>query len=121
LTAIAVGLGVACAVPVWRWGGSEALRSLGVGAGLSWFAVLASYIGLSLAFRAHRSPAVIVLGGFVVRLALLFALLGVVARLWVVNLSHVVLWLVGFYVVLVIAEAVFLTVPARRLGGVKRT
>lgn len=114
LTLIAIGLGLLAAVPAYRLGGEEALRSLAVGAGLSWFAVLASFIGLSLASKPQWSPAVIVLGGFVVRLALLFGLLAIVARLWVVNLAHVVLWLVGFYVVLVVAEAVFLTAPERR-------
>ncbi len=109
-----MGLGVLGAIPAYRLGGVDALRSLAVGAGLSWFAVLASYVGLSLAFRPRWSPAVIVLGGFVIRLALLFGMLAIVARLWVVNLAHVVLWLVGFYVVLVVAEAVFLTAPDRR-------
>ena len=111
---IAVGLGLVCAFPAYRVGGMDALRSLAVGAGLSWFAVLASYIGLSLAFRGRSSPAILVLGGFVVRLAMLFGMLSLVSRLWRVNLAHVVLWLVSFYVVLVVAEAVFLTAPARR-------
>ena len=114
LTLIAIGLGLLAALPAYRLGGIDALRSLAVGAGLSWLAVLASFVGLSLAFRPRWSPAVIVLGGFVIRLMLLFGLLAMVARLWVVNLAHVVLWLVGFYVVLVVAEAVFLTAPERR-------
>jgi len=77
-----------------------------VGAGLSWFAVVASYVVLMVAFRNVKSFAVvIVLGGFLLRLVVLFGLLAWISRTWAVNLGQVVIWLVCFYLVLVIVEA----------------
>lgn len=77
-----------------------------LGAGLSWFVVIASYAVLVVAFRNAKSlQVVLVVGGFLVRLALLVASLAIISRTMVVKLDHVVIWLVSFYLVLVIAEA----------------
>jgi hypothetical protein len=77
-----------------------------LGAGLSWMTVLASYAALAVAFRnVKQLQMVIVLGGFLVRMLMLFGLLTLIAKTMIVNLSQLVLWLVGFYLVLVVVEA----------------
>lgn len=115
LTGIQLGLAALAAFPAWRFGGATGLQSLLWGAGLSWVAVIASYAGLSLAFRNVKPFAVlIVIGGFLVRLVILFGLLTWVAKTMRVNLSQIVLWLVGFYMVLVVAEAYILAQGEKR-------
>ena len=76
------------------------------GAGLSWMTIVASYLILSVAFRtAKQLQVIIVVGGFVVRLVILFGLLKVITYTLVVNLGQIVLWMMSFYLVLVMAEA----------------
>ena len=76
------------------------------GAGLAWMTIVVSYVALSYAFRdARRVQMLIVLGGFVLRVAMLFGSLAVIARTLTVDLEQLVLWLVSFYLVLVVAEA----------------
>lgn len=106
------------AYPVYRLGGEAGLQSMLLGAGLSWMAIVASYAGLVLAFRnAKQLQAVIVLGGFVVRLAMLIGLLGLIARTLDVNLNQLIIWLVSFYLVLVVAEAwMLVSGPTQRRG-----
>ena len=86
-----------------------------LGAALSLVTVVASYLLLAFAFRRSRQLQVaIVLGGFVLRVAMLFALLASIARFGVVDMNQLVLWLVGFYLVLVVAEARDLASDAAR-------
>jgi len=106
LTAIAVALGALAAYPAYRFGGRESLQSLCVGAGLSWMTIVVSYLILTIAFRtAKQLQVIIVVGGFVMRVVILFGLLKIVSYVLVVNLSQLVLWMMGFYLVLVMAEA----------------
>ena len=106
LTLIALALCAAVAYPTTRFGGREGLRSMLLGAGLSWMTVIASYAAIVVAFRnVKQLQMVIVLGGFLVRMLMLFGLLTLIAKTMTVNLSQLVLWLVGFYLVLVVAEA----------------
>lgn len=96
----------AAAYPAYRWGGREGLQTMLLGAGLSWFVVVASYVALVVAFRNARSlQVVLVVGGFLVRLVLLIACLALISKTLDVRLDHLVIWLVSFYMVLVIAEA----------------
>jgi hypothetical protein len=89
-----------------------------VGAALSWLAVVASYIGLLVAFRNVKQFAMlIVLGGFLVRITMLIGLLAWVSRTLAVDLGPVVLWIVGFYMVLVVAEAYTLVSDERPRRG----
>jgi heme/copper-type cytochrome/quinol oxidase subunit 1 len=106
LTVLQVVLGGAAAWPALRFGGRAGLQSMLLAAGLSWLAVVASYVVLGLTLRrvAHFHV-VVVVGGFLVRFALLFALLALVSKTLPVDLGQIVLWLVGFYMVLVVAEA----------------
>ena len=106
LTAIAVALGALAAYPAYRVGGRESLQSLCVGAALSWMTIVVSYLILTIAFRtAKQLQVIIVVGGFVMRVVILFGLLKIVSYVLVVNLSQLVLWMMGFYLVLVMAEA----------------
>ena len=116
LTLITLALAAAAAYPVHRLGGREGLQSMLLGAGLSWVTVIGSYLGIILAFRnAKQLQALIVLGGFLVRLMMLFGLLTVIAKTLEVNLNQLVIWLVSFYMVLVVAEAYLLAAqPLRR-------
>ena len=110
--------GVLAAAAVWpalRFGGRAGLQSMLLAAALSWLAVVASYLALGLAFRRVAPlQVVIVVGGFVVRFAVLFALLALVGKTLAVDLGQIVLWLVGFYMVLVVAEAWSLSRGAAR-------
>jgi hypothetical protein len=106
LTAVQLGLCALLAYPAYRLGGRDALQNMLLGAGLSWATVVASYIGLVTVFRKAKSiQMVVVVGGFLVRFAVLFGLLTLVSKTLPVNLNHLVLWLVSFYMVLVVVEA----------------
>jgi hypothetical protein len=90
-----------------------------LGAGLGWLTIVASYIGLMVAFRnTKRFSMVIVLLGFLVRLAVLFGLLRLLMRTMTVDLDRIVLWTVSFYFVLVIAEAWMLAADEKRRPGI---
>ena len=96
----------AAVYPVVRFGGQRGLQAMLLGAGLSWMTVVGSYVGLVVAFREVRQlQVVVVIGGFVVRLALLVGLLMLISKTLAVDLGQLVIWLVGFYIVLVVAEA----------------
>jgi hypothetical protein len=115
LTALQVLLAATAAWPALRLGGRTGLQSMLLAAGMSWLVVVASYFVLGIAFRRlAETQVVIVVGGFLVRFALLFALLALVAKTLTLDLGHVVLWLVGFYMVLVVAEAWSLSRPPAR-------
>jgi hypothetical protein len=115
LTVLQVVLGAAAAWPALRFGGRAGLQSMLLAAGLSWLAVVASYVALALTLRrVAQFQVVIVVAGFVVRFAMLFALLALVAKTLTVDLNQIVLWLVGFYMVLVVAEAWSLSRSAAR-------
>ena len=86
-----------------------------LGAALSLVTIVISFLLLSFAFRRSRQlQSIIVLGGFVLRVALLFLFLSLVSRTMAVELEEVVLWLVSFYLVLVVVEARELAAEARR-------
>jgi hypothetical protein len=91
---------------------------MGFGAGLGWITIVGSYLVLSYAFRdAKRAPVRIVLGGFALRVAMLFGLLWLASRTLVVDLGELVLWAVSFYMLLVVAEAWELAAEARSTRG----
>jgi hypothetical protein len=86
-----------------------------LGAGLSWATVVASYAILVVAFRRSRNLQVLIaVGGFLVRFAMLFGLLTLISKTLVVDLGQLVIWLVGFYMVLVVAEAWWLASGSTR-------
>ncbi len=68
--------------------------------------IVASYLILSIAFRtAKQLQVIIVVGGFVLRVAILFGLLKLISILLIVDLRQLVIWMMSFYLVLVLAEA----------------
>ncbi len=86
-----------------------------LGAALSLMTIVLSYLLLSWVFRRSRQLQVaLVLGGFVVRLITLFGLLSWFARSVSLDLNQLVLWLIGFYLVLVVAEARELAATQRK-------
>jgi hypothetical protein len=106
------------AYPALRFGGREGLQSMLMGAALGWVTIVGSYAAMLLACRNVKHFAVaIVLGGFIVRFALVFALLALISKTLAVDLGPLVLWLVCFYMVLVVAEAVMLASSERRSEG----
>jgi hypothetical protein len=113
-----MALAALAAYPAYRLGGRESLQSMLFGAGLALTTIVASYLVLVSAFRgAQRIQMVIVLGGFVLRVAMLFGLLALIARTVAVDLGQLVIWLVSFYVVLVIVEAWELAAETRPQRG----
>lgn len=87
---------------------------MSIGAAASVVTIITSYWILSLVFRnARQFQTTIVVGGFVLRLIIFFALLQLVARMLVTDLEQVVLWMVSFYFLLVILEAWWLAAEAR--------
>ena len=113
-----MALAALAAYPAYRLGGRESLQSMLFGAGLALTTIVASYLVLVTAFRgAQRIQMVIVLGGFVLRVAMLFGLLALIARMVAVDLGQLVIWLVSFYVVLVIVEAWELAAETRPRRG----
>jgi len=115
LTWITLALCAVAAYPAYRFGGWESVTGMALGAALSLVTIVISYLLLSFAFRRSRQlQSIIVLGGFVLRVALLFLFLSLVSRTMAVELEEVVLWLVSFYLVLVVVEARELAAQTRR-------
>ena len=97
------------AIPTSLIGGTDAVVMMGVGAGAGLATVLGGYYCMQLAFRGPDRFAVkLVVGGFLMRLVLLMLTLVALVTLAKIEPSRFVLWLVGFYVALVLAEAVIL-------------
>ena len=118
LTLLAGALAGLAAYPAYALGGRESLFSMLMGASLSCLTIVLSYWILILAFRnVQQIQVLIVIGGFVVRLVVLFGLLAWIARTVAVDLSQLVLWLVSFYLLLVIAEAWELSRQLRSSGS----
>lgn len=115
---LAGALAALAAYPAYALGGQESLLSMLIGASLSCLTIVLSYWILVLAFRnVQQIQVLIVVGGFVVRLFILFGLLAWISRVIAVDLGQLVLWLVGFYLVLVIAEAYELSQQLRSKGS----
>jgi hypothetical protein len=109
-----------CALAAWpaeRFTGRDGLWEMLLAAALASTAVVASYLGLVLAFpRVKSQQMMIATGGFALRFAILFLLLVLVSKTLAVDLGRIVVWMVGFYMVLVISEAWFMVAG----GGSKR-
>ncbi len=91
----------------------EALAPIAWGAGLSLAAIVGGYWLAQIVFRGPDPFATkLVVGGFVIRLSLLFFLTAVAVTTIGLDLASFVLWLVGFYFVLIVVEAWLLGRPA---------
>jgi hypothetical protein len=109
LAALTTGLAAILAIPTGLIGGTDAVVMMAVGAGLSLAVVVGGYWVARLALRGpDRFATKLVVGGFVIRLVLLFAALGAIVAATELDPSRFVLWLVSFYFVLIMVEAVLL-------------
>ena len=124
LAMITVVLAGLLAIPTGLMGGGDAVLMMIVGAGVALGVVVFGFWIAALAFRGpDRFATKLVVGGFVVRLFLLFvALAGIVAGTDL-DPSRFVLWLVSFYFVLIMVEAFLLAregMPAGPKEGTAR-
>ena len=79
---------------------------MGIGAGAGLAIVVGGYWCAQLAFRGPDAYAVkLVVGGFLIRLALLAMTLAVFGLVTDISPARFVLWLIAFYFLLVMAEA----------------
>lgn len=105
LTLVATGLAAVAAIPTGLIAGRDGLAMLGVGAGTALTVVLVGYGIVVAALRGPDRMAVqTVVGGFMVRMALLVLCLIGLSKIGL-KLEAFVLWLIAFYVALVLAEA----------------
>ena len=106
LVAVTVTLAGAAAIPTGLLGGAHALGMMGLGAALGLVSVLG---GCWIARFAFRGPDVfatkLVVGGFIIRIALLVLAMSALVAVTGIELGRFVLWLVTFYFALILAEA----------------
>ncbi len=123
LALLTVTLAGILAIPTGLTGGREAVLMMSVGAGVGLGTVVLGYWIAALAFRGpDRFATKLVVGGFVVRMALLFLTMAALVLGTDLDPSRFVLWLVTFYFVLIMVEAWLLareSVSAGAKGGVK--
>ena len=87
-------------------GGVDAVSMMGIGAGAGLAIVVGGYWCAQLAFRGPDAYAVkLVVGGFLIRLALLALTLAAFGVATDISPARFVLWLIAFYFLLVMAEA----------------
>ena len=103
---LTLGLAGVALIPTILIGGVEAASMMGLGAGLGLATVLGGYFCLQYVFRLPQKFAVtFVVGGLVVRLALLVLLITIVVLTTDFEPSRFLLWVVAFYFALVVGEA----------------
>jgi hypothetical protein len=103
------------AIPTAVLGGLDAVSMMSVGAAAGFAVVAGGYWCAQVAFRGPDTYAVkLVVGGFLARLVLLALAITGIALLAGIPPARFVLWLVGFYFLLVTAEAWILARAAVR-------
>jgi hypothetical protein len=118
LILLTVALAGIATIPTSLIGGTEAVAMMGVGAGAALLTVLGGYYCVQLAIRGPDRFAVkLVVGGFLIRLVLLMLTLVALVALTGIEPSRFVLWLVGFYIALVMAEAAILARESMSASG----
>lgn len=117
LALVTVALAGLLAIPTGLMGGREALLMMTVGAGVGLGTVVLGYWIAGLAFRGpDRFATKLVVGGFVVRMVLLFVALAALVAGTDLEPSRFVLWLVSFYFVLIMVEAYLLAREGMSVG-----
>jgi len=123
LAMITIALAGLLAIPTGLAGGVDAVFMMAVGAGVGLAVVVGGYWIAALAFRGpDRFATKLVVGGFVIRLLLLFLVLAALVAGTDLDPSRFVLWLVSFYFVLIMVEAFLLAregMPAGPKSGPK--
>ncbi len=106
LVGITAALAGAAAIPTMKIGGTDELAMMALGAGAALVSVLGGWFVARLAFQGpDRFATKLVVGGFLVRLVLLFLTMTVLVLVAGVQLHRFVLWLVTFYFAMLMAEA----------------
>ncbi|MCA9729216.1 MAG: hypothetical protein KC729_16130 [Candidatus Eisenbacteria bacterium] len=94
------------AIPTGLVGGADAVVMMAIGAGVGLATVVAGYYVARFAFRGpDRFATKLVVGGFMVRMVLLFGAMAALMAATDLDPSRFVLWLVTFYFVLILVEA----------------
>ena len=109
LAILTIGLTALLAIPMGVRGGTEAILTVATGAGISLGVVLVGLWLSDLIWSGndpHGTKAAI--GGFIVRFALLLFVLATLGFGLGIDVSRFLMWLVTFYFVLIMAEAVIL-------------
>ena len=106
LTGVTLALVGAAAIPARKIGGNDELTMMGLGAGVALFSVLGGWFVAGLAFRGpDRFATKLVVGGFLVRLILLFLTMTAIVAVAHIPPARFVLWLVTFYFAMLMVEA----------------
>ena len=106
LTGTTILLAGIAAIPTALLGGDDALGMMSLGGGLALAVVLAGWWIAQFAFRGPDVFATkLVVGGFIVRMALLFLAMVTIVAVTDLELGRFVLWLVSFYFALILVEA----------------
>lgn len=106
LTGVTLTIAAVAAIPTILIGGIDAASMMALGGGLGLASVLGGYFGTTLALRGpDRFATKLVVGGFLIRMALLFAFVAGLVSATGIEPSRFILWLVSFYFILVMVEA----------------
>jgi len=109
LAILTIALAGLLAIPTGLMGGIDAVLMMTVGAGVGLATVVLGFWIAAFAFRGpDRFATKLVVGGFVVRMFLLFVALAALIGSTDLDPSRFVLWLVSFYFVLIMVEAFLL-------------
>jgi hypothetical protein len=108
LATLAVSAGLS-AYPLWKFGSAEITRAAAMGALLSTINVLAGYIAIEYSFaKSYNAFLKAVLGGMVLRLAFVLIALLFLIKVFEVHTVSLVTSLLGFYVIFLILEVLFI-------------
>ena len=103
---LTLALAAAAALPTAILAGRDSVLRMLLAAGVSLASVVGGYWLAQLAFRGpDRYATKLVVGGFLTRMALLFAVSGAVLAATGIAPDAFVLWLVVFYFALILVEA----------------
>ena len=106
LAAVTFGLAAITALPTALLGGADAVLMMAIGAAASLVTVLGAFWLAQLAFRGpDRFATKLVVGGFVTRVILLFAVAAALVAVAGLEPAAFVLWLVAFYFAQIVVEA----------------
>lgn len=106
LAVVTLGLATIVALPTALLGGPDALVMMAIGAAASLATVVGAFWLAQLAFRGpDRFATKLVVGGFVTRMILLFAIAATLVIALGLEPSGFVLWMVAFYFAQILVEA----------------
>jgi hypothetical protein len=109
LAIVALALAGLLAIPTGLIGGIDAVLMMAVGAGIGLGTVVAGFWVAQVALRGpDRFGTKLVVGGFVIRMLLLFGCVWAILAATDLDPTRFALWLVTFYFVLIMVEAVLL-------------